>query len=117
MPELTYREAVRDTLIQAMRYDCAVVRDTPALADQIASLPCEVLLLGGTRSATTLRRVLDAIARRLPSATLERFAGLGHTAAADDGRPRVVAARLRAFFEPGAGSAAPSPTISAGSAS
>jgi pimeloyl-ACP methyl ester carboxylesterase len=72
---------------------------TPALADQIASLRCDVLLLGGTRSARELRRSLDAAARRLPSAKLERFAGLGHTAAADDGRPQVVAERLRAFFQ------------------
>jgi len=87
-------------LLPTLREDIALVREAIPLLDDFAALPCDVLLLGGSRSALELRAGLDVLAARLPRARRVLLDGVGHTAALDDGKPALVATALRDFFAP-----------------
>ncbi|MGD0938040.1 MAG: alpha/beta hydrolase, partial [Streptosporangiaceae bacterium] len=63
-----------------------------------ASLPCDVLLLGGSRSARNLAAPLDGLSTVLPRADRATLPQAGHTAPSNNGKPQLVAAHLRAFF-------------------
>lgn len=73
--------------------DRGVLRYVP-----FAALSCDVLLLGGSRSARDLRASLDGLAAVLPRAKKVVLGGVGHTAADNSSQPQRVAAELRAFF-------------------
>jgi hypothetical protein len=92
--------AIRD-LVATVRYDAQIQREVSLLLDSFPDLPCETLLLGGTRSHRTLRASLDALSKRLPRAECLRLPRAGHLAADDVGRPKEVAEVLRAFFSSG----------------
>ncbi|HTX01281.1 MAG TPA: hypothetical protein VMD59_21030, partial [Acidimicrobiales bacterium] len=79
-------------------YDAQTVRDAAGPLERFAGLSCEVLLLGGSRSASQLRASLDGLAAALPWAKKVVLHGVGHTAADNRGQPAGVAAELRAFF-------------------
>jgi pimeloyl-ACP methyl ester carboxylesterase len=81
-----------------MHYDARTVLDTAGPLDRFAGLSCEVLLLGGAKSARNLTTALDALAAVLPRAHRVTLPRTGHTAADNSGKPELVAAQLRAFF-------------------
>jgi pimeloyl-ACP methyl ester carboxylesterase len=90
--------AVR-ALVPTMHYDALLVREATAAIERLRSLRLPVLLLRGSKSATFLRRGIDVLAQQLPHATQIELAGVGHTAADNDGKPQLVAHALREFFD------------------
>jgi len=91
--ELSPRE-----LIPTLHYDAQSVRDAAGPLERFAGLHCEILLLGGTKSAADLTASLDGLSRVLPRAKRVTLRGVGHTAADNRRQPAVVGAALRAFF-------------------
>jgi pimeloyl-ACP methyl ester carboxylesterase len=89
--------SLRD-LIPTMHYDARTVMDAAGPLDRYASLSCEVLLLGGSRSARNLTAALDGLSAALPRARRVTLPRAGHTAADNTGKPELVAAQLRDFF-------------------
>lgn len=85
-------------LIPTMHYEARTVLDAAGPLDRFASLPCDVLLLGGAKSARNLAASLAGLATVLRHARLVTLPGAGHTAADNSRKPELVAAQLRAFF-------------------
>jgi pimeloyl-ACP methyl ester carboxylesterase len=85
-------------LIPTMHYDARTVLDAAGPPGRFAGLSCDVLLLGGSRSARSLTAALDGLSAVLPSARRVTLPGTGHTAADNRGKPELVAAQLQAFF-------------------
>jgi len=85
-------------LIPTVGYDAQTVRDAAGSLDRFAELSCDVLLLGGSRSAGSLRASLEGLSNVFPHARKVVLPGVGHTAADNDGQPGRVAAELRHFF-------------------
>lgn len=85
-------------LIPTMHYDARTVLDAAGPLDRFAGLSCDVLLLGGSKSARNLTATLDGLSAVLPRARRVTLPGTGHTAADNSGKPELVAAQLRAFF-------------------
>ena len=85
-------------LIPTMHYDARTVLDAAGPLDRFASLSCEVLLLGGSRSARNLTAALDGLSGVLRRGRRVTLPGTGHTAPDNSGKPELVAAQLRAFF-------------------
>jgi len=85
-------------LIPTMHYDARTVLDATGALNRFAGLSCDVLLLGGSRSARNLTAPLDGLSAVLPRAHRVTLPGTGHTAADDSGKPELVAAQLQAFF-------------------
>jgi pimeloyl-ACP methyl ester carboxylesterase len=85
-------------LIPTMHYDARTVLEAAGPLDRFAGLPCDVLLLGGSRSARNLAAALDGLSAVLPRARRVTLPRAGHTAADNRGKPELVAAQLRAFF-------------------
>ncbi len=82
-----------------MRLDSIVQRESISIVNpQISELRSDVLLVGGEKSAGTLPRPLDSIAKRLPSAKRVELKGVGHIAADNRGAPDRVARFLDEFF-------------------
>ena len=86
------------TLITTLHYDAQLVREMESGLEEYRHVSIPVLLLGGSRSPAYLRRSVDVLAELLPECTAIEFAGVGHTAADNSGKPEVVARELRAFF-------------------
>jgi pimeloyl-ACP methyl ester carboxylesterase len=85
-------------LIPTMHYDARTVLDAAGALNRFAGLSCDVLLLGGSRSARNLTAPLDGLNAVLPRARRVTLPGTGHTAADNSGKPELVAAQLQAFF-------------------
>ena len=85
-------------LIPTMHYDARTVMDAAGPLEQFVGLSCEVLLLGGAKSARNLAAALDGLGAVFPGARRVTLPGVGHTAADNGGKPELVAAELRAFF-------------------
>jgi pimeloyl-ACP methyl ester carboxylesterase len=85
-------------LVPAMHYDAQTVLDAAGPLNRFASLSCDLLLLGGSRSARNLTAALDGLCAVLPRARRVTLPGTGHTAADNSGKPELVAAQLQAFF-------------------
>jgi pimeloyl-ACP methyl ester carboxylesterase len=85
-------------LIPTMHYDARTVLDAAGPPDRFAGLSCEVLLLGGSKSARNLAAALDGLSAALPRARRVTLPRAGHTAADNSGKPELVAAQLQAFF-------------------
>jgi pimeloyl-ACP methyl ester carboxylesterase len=85
-------------IIPTIHFDSQIVLDTEDKLEALKSIPAHVLLLGGSRSPSYLRRILDAVAIALPHAQRVQLAGVGHMAADNGGRPQRVAEELRRFF-------------------
>jgi pimeloyl-ACP methyl ester carboxylesterase len=66
--------------------------------ERFGVLACEVLLLGGSRSARNLTASLDGLGQVLPGARRVVLHGTGHTAADNSQKPDRVAAELHRFF-------------------
>jgi len=85
-------------LVPSVRYDAQTVIGADGPLERSADLQCEILLLGGTRSARNLTASLDGLARVLPTAKKVVLLGAGHTAPDNSGQPDRVAAELLDFF-------------------
>jgi len=85
-------------MIPTVRYDARTVNAAAGPLERFAALSCEILLLGGTRSARNLTASLDGLARVLPRARRIVLTGTGHTAPDNSRQPDRVAAALRRFF-------------------
>jgi len=84
-------------LVSTGHYDVLTVEGARGPLERFSALRCQVLLLGGTRSARNLTASLDELNRVLPDADRATFSG-GHTVAGNSGHPARVAAELRRFF-------------------
>jgi pimeloyl-ACP methyl ester carboxylesterase len=87
-----------DVLIPTMHYDPQLVKAMEGTLENFSMMRADVLLLGGSKSKSYLKVALDALGEVLPRATRVEFAGLGHLAADNDGKPERVAQELRRFF-------------------
>jgi pimeloyl-ACP methyl ester carboxylesterase len=87
-----------EKLIPTMHFDAVLVTETSASLEKLDGLRSEVLLLGGSKSATFLRQALDVLEKIVPRATRVELPRVGHVAADNSGRPELVAATLRSFF-------------------
>jgi pimeloyl-ACP methyl ester carboxylesterase len=85
-------------IISTMHNDAQTVRDAAGPLDRFAGLSCDVLLLGGSRSARNLAAPLDGLSAVLPRADRVTLPRACHTAPSNNGKPQLVAAHLRAFF-------------------
>jgi len=85
-------------LIPTVRYDAQTVREAAGPLQRFSGLPCDVLLLGGSRSARNLTASLEGLGSVLPHAEKVMLRGVGHTAADNSGHPDRVASELRRFF-------------------
>jgi hypothetical protein len=81
-----------------VHYDVQTVMDAAGPLARFAELHCEILLLGGSKSARNLTASLDGLSTVLPGAKRVTLRGVGHTAADNSRRPSLVAAELQAFF-------------------
>ncbi|GAA2886269.1 alpha/beta hydrolase [Actinoplanes cyaneus] len=86
-------------LVPSMRLDAAVVEGAAGPLTTYASVTAETLLLGGERSPAYLKAVLNGLEPVLPNVSRVTLGGVGHLAADNSGRPALVAAELRRFFE------------------
>ena len=85
-------------LIPTMHHDARTVLDAAGALNRFADLSCDVLLLGGARSARNLTAALDGLSAVLPRARRVTLPRTGHTAPDNSGKPELVAAQLQAFF-------------------
>jgi len=85
-------------LVPTLRYDAQTVNGAAGTLERFGVLSCEVLLLGGSRSARNLTASLDGLCRVLPGARRVVLRGTGHTAPDNSRQPDRVAAVLRDFF-------------------
>jgi pimeloyl-ACP methyl ester carboxylesterase len=85
-------------IIPTVHYDIQTVSDAAGSLDRFAGLKCEVLPLGGSKSARNLIASLDGLSQVLPEARRVTIHGVGHTAADNTNQPHRVAAELRWFF-------------------
>jgi pimeloyl-ACP methyl ester carboxylesterase len=85
-------------LVPTLRYDAQTVNGAAGELERFGTLTCEILLLGGSRSARNLTASLDGLSRVLPGARRVVLHGAGHTAADNSRQPERVAAALHDFF-------------------
>lgn len=85
-------------LIPTLGYDAQTVTDAAGPLERFSRLTCEVLLLGGSKSARNLTASLEGLRLVIPKARTVLLRGVGHTAADNRGEPRRVAEELRVFF-------------------
>lgn len=85
-------------LIPTIHYDAQTVADAAGPLERFADLKCDILLLGGSKSARNLTESLDGLSKILPRAKRVTLQGVGHTAADNGGHPVLVAEQLRAFL-------------------
>ena len=85
-------------LVPTMHSDGQLVIESEGSLASFRDVPAEVLLLGGAKSPTYLKKALFALERVLPNVRRVNFAGVGHLAADNSGKPEMVAGELRRFF-------------------
>jgi len=85
-------------MIPTVRYDAQTVNAAAGPLERFGGLSCEILLLGGSRSASNLTASLDGLCQVLPGARRVVMRGTGHTAPDNSRHPDRVAAALRGFF-------------------
>jgi hypothetical protein len=85
-------------LISTVPYDAQTVNAAAGALERFGALSCEILLLGGSRSARNLTASLDGLSRVLPDARRVVLHGAGHTAPDNSQKPDRVAAELHRFF-------------------
>lgn len=85
-------------LIPTMHFDSQLVIETEGKLESFKALKARLLLLGGTRSTSYLRAILDVLHKTLPHSHRVEIPRTGHLAADNDGKPEVVATELKHFF-------------------
>lgn len=92
-------------LAPTLHYTGLLLAEMTGQTARLANVTAEVLLLSGGKGLSWLRPGCDALAEVLPSVTRHEFANLDHGGSADrgktnpGGKPEVVAAEVRRFFE------------------
>ncbi len=89
--------AIKD-LIPTMHYDAQIVNETRGQIDRYKAVQADMLLLGGNRSRSFLKKALDRLGNVLTHSQRIEFTGVGHLAADNDGKPEMVAQALKGFF-------------------
>jgi pimeloyl-ACP methyl ester carboxylesterase len=89
--------SLRD-LILTMHYDPQAVMQSRGLIERAKELRANVLLLGGSKSPDYLRMALDSLQGTLRQVTRVKLKGVGHLAADNGGKPRLVAQELKNFL-------------------
>lgn len=85
-------------IIPTLHYDVQTVSDAAGPLVRFLPLKCEVLLLGGSKSARNLIASLDGLSKVLLDAKRVTIYGVGHTAADNTKQPHRVATELIRFF-------------------
>ncbi len=85
-------------LVPTMHYDAQLVIESEGSLASFRGVSAEVLLLGGARSASYLKKSLYGLEHVLPHVQRTEFPGVGHLAADNSGKPEMVAGELRRFF-------------------
>jgi pimeloyl-ACP methyl ester carboxylesterase len=85
-------------LIPTVHFDSQLVKDMEGPLKRFQGLQAKVLLLGGSKSAGSLKAALDGLSKVLPHTQRIELAGLGHLAADNGGKPERVAYELHRFF-------------------
>ncbi|MEP6645941.1 MAG: hypothetical protein ABJC12_02540 [Saprospiraceae bacterium] len=68
------------------------------IIENCKNMPADVLLPGGQKSQQYFKTVLDALSGKIRQAKRVEFSCIGHLAAENGGRPKIVADELRKFF-------------------
>jgi pimeloyl-ACP methyl ester carboxylesterase len=92
-------------LAPALRYDGQPILEMSGKLESFRDVHAEVLLLGGSKSATYMKAALDALEKNLPHVRRIEFPGLDHAASWNydkqrnpGGKPELLAQALRRFF-------------------
>ena len=88
-------------LAPTLHFDFAIVTESSGRLDDYRSITADVLLMGGSKSPTYLKRALQDLAGVLPNARRIELPGVDHAASWNtdrQGNPAPVAAELRRFF-------------------
>jgi hypothetical protein len=96
--DLKKDEVSLKTLIAAMQYDIKTVNESKEIINNCENLKADILLLGGQKSQHYLKTALDALSSVLPQAKRIELPNVGHLAAENGGKPKIVAKELRNFF-------------------
>ncbi len=95
-------------LAVAFQFDFAIVRSMDGSIEAFRGITQPVLLLGGSKSPSYLRRTLGDLERVIPYVHRVELEGLDHAAAWNpdprrnaNGNPKAVADQLRSFFSAG----------------
>ena len=97
--KLNEDEVPLKSLIAALQYDNQVANQSHGIIEKIKAITADILLLGGEKSQTFLKEVLDKLNIELPKAKRITFPKIGHIAAHNEGKPELVANELRNFFK------------------
>jgi len=89
--------AIRE-LVPTFRYDAQLIAATAGQVQRFSAIRIPVLLMGGDNSNPYLPMALDALQHGLPQAERVELKGVGHIAADNVGKPKLVASELRRFF-------------------
>jgi pimeloyl-ACP methyl ester carboxylesterase len=88
-------------LAPTLHYETEIIAQMSGSVPSLAELSCEVLLLGGARSAPFLKRALDRLEQVVPTTRRVELRGLDHSGSWNTdlgGKPTEVARELRRFF-------------------
>jgi pimeloyl-ACP methyl ester carboxylesterase len=85
-------------LVPTMHYDAQLVIESEGSLASFRGVSAKILLLGGARSASYLKKSLYGLEHVLPHVQRTEFPGVGHLAADNSGKPEMVAGELRRFF-------------------
>jgi hypothetical protein len=98
-------EPTMRALAPTLHYTGLLLAEMTGRTASFANVTADVLLLSGGKGLSWLRPGFDALAEVLPNVTREELANLDHGGSSDPGKtnpggkPDVVAAAARAFFE------------------
>lgn len=85
-------------IVPTLHYDAEIVAETDGPLERFKPISAKVLLLGGSKSAAYLKKVLDGLEPVFEHMQRIEFPGLDHIAASNEGKPEIVADALARFF-------------------
>jgi len=85
-------------LLPTFHFDYQLGAEMPGTLERFRAVRAEVLLLGGSKSSSSMKCRLDALSEVLPNAKRVELRGLSHEGPIDRGEPEPVAQELRRFF-------------------
>jgi hypothetical protein len=88
-------------LAPTLHYESEIIVQATATMNRFGSVQNEVLLLGGSKSAPSLKTALQRLIEILPRARRIELGGVGHSASWNGdvgGKPAVLEPALRDFF-------------------
>ena len=85
-------------LILLAKYDFEVYKQSLGMYDNIKNISAEILLLGGEKSHSSIKKSLNELKEYLPSEKKVLLPNTGHITANNEGKPKLVANELMKFF-------------------